>query len=157
MANADPAITILAALIAGWSLASPLDKYVITTNEDGVRFTTGVLMDEEPLFQVSCMEVVTNPRPLQLGMRDIRNFATMQFDIYAVVEQSTAKGPGKAKSNLWKLRKEVIRILKANKTGLTDIKHLYPAPGVPGRRLDDLARDPPHLRWSQDWVCTYDL
>lgn len=153
----DPAITVRSALKANWALAAPLDVYNKDTNTDGVRFTTGLIgpKEDQPLFHISVQEILANAVPHELGMGVIRVTSTLQIDHWVVVEEETAKGPGKSMDNLWELRKEVIRILKANKTGLTDIANLYPSPTNVGVPLPELDRETPLLRFSQDWTCVY--
>jgi len=144
----DPKMTLRLALKNGWLLEGDLA-------EGNIKFHTGWYdRNHEGLYQVT----VTTPRDenaaAQLGMRTVQVVETYQVDIWVKYKTSSNYGAGKAKEYLWDIKEEVKRIVKANKSSLTDIDVLLPGPGV---EIPEASSVPPMLRWSYDVDVRYEI
>lgn len=87
-------------------------------------------------------------KPAELGMTNVRVWARYQIDIWVKAKNLSNSQVGKAKDYLWDMKEHAKNIIKANKTGLTNILWLIPD-GV-GRPLPELDQVPPLLRFSFD-------
>lgn len=130
-----------------WALTGDLDL----TN---IQISTG-WFDEaaDKSLQVVISEDHSDDDVWELGYGTIKVRAIYQADVFVHVIEATASGRGKAKDNKFKMVKEIRRILKANKTGLTDLDEVELRER--GRSLDELYRTPPILRYNLRFIVTY--
>ena len=144
----DPLITLYSLLITEWALTGAL-------LDENIRFSTGFFEEDFEGPQITISEISDRNEPFELGYGKIRVTARHQIDIWVPVLRTTAKGPGLAKQHKWAMREEVKRILKANLTGLQDLR--YVVLDQTGRNLDELDHSPPILRYSLDISVIYDI
>ena len=144
----DPLITIYSALLAQWGGG-------IIPPVAGIKFTTQWFDKNITTPQITVTELTTLDRPLDLGYGTVRVDAVYQIDAWVTVLRETAKGVTLAKTYKWNMRQEIKRILKANLTGLTDLKLLIL--NDIGRPLDEPDGTPPILRFSQLVGVLYDI
>jgi len=145
--DADPLITLRTALIAGWDGAADLDGAIDTLggDESEVLCSTGWYDDDFLGPQLSISESSEYSVPLALGCPEVWVYATYDFNVWVPVIRASSKGAGLAKKYRWQMQQEVKRILKANRTGLTNIKEVVL--NGSGVALDELNREPPILRF----------
>lgn len=144
----DPLITIYDVLLAQWGGA------VVPATAD-IRFNTGWFDKNIDTPQITVTQIVASDVPLDLGYGTVRVNAVYQIDIWVTISRATAAGPQLAKEYMWAMREEVMRILKANHTGLTDLELLLL--NDIGRSLDEPDATPPILRFSQRIGVIYDI
>lgn len=144
----DPLITLYTVLKGEWGLSGDLA-------EANIRFSTGWYDKDFAAPQVTVTEAFSHDNPFELGYGVIRVYGTYQIDCWVTVLRATGKGPGKAKQHKWDMREEVKRILKANLTGLTDLRYVILE--QTGRSLDEPDRSPPVLRYSLQVSVLYDI
>ena len=119
----------------------------IVPAEADIRFSTSWFDKDLDTPQITVTEISTVDQPFDLGYSTVRVAAVYQVDVWVVVQRATDEGPQLAKEYKFAMRQEVKRILKANLTGLTDLK-LVILNDV-GRSLDDIEATPPRLRYAQ--------
>lgn len=144
----DPLVTLYSLLKTNWSLTGDLLP-------DNIQFSTGWYEEDFEGPQITITEISDRNEPFELGYGKIRVTATHQIDIWVPILRTTAKGPGLAKQHKWAMREEAKRILKANLTGLQDLRYIVL--DQTGRNLDELDRSPPILRYSFDVSVIYDI
>lgn len=145
----DPAITVRNCLYENWFQSGDYDR----TN---IKFSTGWYDEDEESPQITVIEAFTDDVPFELGYGVVRVLAIYQVDIWVRIKKfETGKGRGHAKKWKWALREKAKDILKANMTGLTDLRYVWL--DQPGRSLDDLKGTPPLLRWMQQVSVIYDI
>ncbi len=144
----DPLITLYAALLAQWGGA------IVPATAD-ITFTTGWFDKDINTPQITVTEIVSSDIPFDLGYSTVRVNAVYQIDVWVTIQHLTDEGPQLAKEYKWTMRQEVKRILKANHTGLTDIKLLLL--NDIGRSLDEPEATPPILRYSQRFGVLYNI
>jgi len=131
----DPLITLRAILAAG-TWAGDLAA---------MKFTTGWYDEDFTEPQITVTLASEKFDPAELGYATILVTALYFVDVWITVSRATAKGPGKAKLNLWAAREEVLSQLKANVTGMTDIN--WGILNQQAAQLDEPEAVPPLLRW----------
>ena len=153
----DPLITLRAAIIAAWNGNADLDSDIDTIGgtDKEVLCSTGWFDEDFQGPQITITEITASDVPFELGYGTVRVFALYQIDCWAPILRETGKGPGEAKKWKWQMRSEVKRIIKANLTGLTDLK--YAILDQTGRNIPELDRDVPVLRYSLQISVIYDL
>lgn len=125
--DVDPIITLRSAIISGWNGDTDLDAAIDTCGDYTKEvLCAGTWFDEEynKKPQISIRELLSRDQPFELGYGVIREFNVYQFDIWVPILRESAKGPEAANLYYWQIKKEMKRILKANLTGLTDIKYV---------------------------------
>ena len=132
MAMQDPAITIMAAIKAGWTLAGDLAI-------GNIRVDTGWYNEDFESPQITVTEMSDLDIPFKLGYGTIRVVAIYQVDIWVKILKQTGKGPGIAKGYLWDMRREVKDILRSNLTDLSGLRYLEL--NQTGRRMDEPERN----------------
>ena len=132
----DPLLTLYAMLSTGWTAGGDLAA---------TKFTTGWYNEDYTEPQVSITLGSELFKPAELGYGSILVTATYYVDVWITIEQATAKGPGQAKANKWAAREEVLRLLKANVTGMTGIN--WAILDQQAIDLDEPMAVPPVLRW----------
>ncbi len=143
----DPGITLMAILKTDWLLADVLAV-------DNIRFSTGDLnVPPKKPFQIIVTEDSSLDEIYELGYGTIRVTTVFQAEVKVNVVDDTAKGPGIAKDNRFDMVKEIRRIIKANKTGLTDLDEVELRGR--GRPYEQLYRNPPILGYVQKFLVTY--
>ena len=143
----EPTITIMAILKSAWALADDLHK-------DNIRFSTGDV-DTPPRkpLQITVTEDSSLDEIFELGYGTIRVTSVLQAEVKVTVVDDTTKGPGIAKDNRFSIIKEIRRIIKANKTGLTDLDKVELRGR--GRNINQLYRNPPVFGYIQKFLITY--
>lgn len=140
----DPALTLVAMLSTGWALASPLDD---------PRFSTGWYDKAFDNLQVTVTPIPGGDNSAQqLGMRGVRVWKRYDINAWVKAENETNKGVGQAKQFLWSFQEEIKRLVKHNKTGLTDLNWLLPGPEG---QFDEPDETPPLFRWLYTVIVGY--
>jgi len=122
----NPADTLKTLLEENWSLTDEgLRKADIT-------FSTSWVRDDFIHPHVTITEVGDNRVPWELGSADKKHVDVYAVDLWYRFRLSEEDG----RSALWEMRKEVLRIIKANYTGLSGINWLENAGFI--RRLDEV-------------------
>lgn len=147
----DPLITLFDLFKSGWTGAGGSGDI----SEANTRFTTGWYDQGYEQPQLTVTELLENYEPFETGYGVVQVDAVYQIDWWITVQRATAKGPGVAKKNLWD-GKEIIRtLLRANLTGLTDLRLVIM--NNQGSRLDEPQASPPLLRWSLRIAVIYNI
>ena len=134
----DPLLTIRLALATDWSLSGDLAKA-------NLNFRTGWYDKKFGNLQVTVMFNGGVRTPADLGMKSgVLVWRTIEINAWVKAKNVTNKGVGKAKEYVFDMEEEINSLIKANKTGLTDIRWMLPGPDD---RLDDPEQVPPLLRY----------
>lgn len=133
----DPLLTIRTMLATDWSLSGDLAKA-------NLSFRTGWYDKKFGNLQVTVMFNGGVRTPGELGMGTVLVWRTIEINAWVKAQNVTNKGVGKAKEYVFDMEEEINSLLKANKTGLTDIRWLLPGPDD---RLDDPNEVPPLMRY----------
>ena len=133
----DPLLTIRTMLATDWSLSGDLAKA-------NLKFRTGWYDKKFGNLQVTVMFNGGVRTPGELGMATVLVWRTIEINAWVKALNVTNKGVGKAKEYVFDMEEEINSLLKANKTGLTDIRWLLPGPDD---RPDDPNEVPPLMRY----------
>lgn len=132
----DPLVTIRTALATDWSLSGDLAKA-------NLKFRTGQYDKKFGNLQVCIVFNGGVRTPADLGMKSgVLVWRTVEIKAYVKAQNTTNKGVGKAKEYIFDMEEEINDWIKANKTGLTDLRWLLPGPDD---RLDEPDQVPPLL------------
>lgn len=151
----DPLLTLRSALISDWDDLETLDPVIDTLGgkDKKVLCSTGWYSEEFIGPQITITEDSSADELYEIGYGTIRVIATYQVDVWVPITKTTGKDPGVAKQYKWEIVQEIKRILKANKTGLSDL--WYVKLEQRGRNFDDLNRSPPVLRYNLKFSVVY--
>ena len=134
----DPLITIRTALATDWSLSGDLAK-------GNLNFRTGWYDKKYDNLQITVSYNGGSNIPGELGMGTVLVWKIIEINAWVKASNVTNKGVGKAKEYIFDMEEEIKAWIKANKTGLTDIRWLLPGPD---QRLDEPGQVPPLLRYQ---------
>jgi len=150
----DPLIALYDLIKSNWSVSESGLQTIGGTSKD-ILLSTGWYDEDFQGPQITITEIDARDQPFELGYGTVRVFAVYQIDIWVPISRASSKGPGLAKKWRWTVREEVKDILKANLTGVGDLK--YVILDQAGRNLDELDRGIPVLRCNLPISVIYDL
>jgi hypothetical protein len=122
----NPADTLKLLLEENWSLTEE------GLRKDDITFSTSWVRDDFIHPHVTVTEVGDNRVPWELGSADKKHMDVYAVDLWYRFRLSEEDG----RSALWKIREEVLQIIKANYTGISGINWLENVGFI--QRLDEV-------------------